>query len=257
MRRIAYLLIVFGSKILAQVGISNINPEKALHVSGNNSSNLVSGTSISLVKPTIRIDGLNNGNQSSNDKIRPVSVTDRGDLVLAPSLVNPLIMIDSFNPANSEKDYLPSVITTNQTASALTTNIVLRSFSFVLESPSLVRIEAVTSFQFYRADNGNPMTDGSNRQWGTRFRFSAAPSGISTASTAYFGESLKGYYNRISNTSATGINYSNSEDVQLLPAGNYTLEVIATAITATGQTPLRMVNGAGDDTFSVIAYPIQ
>lgn len=257
MRKIAYAFILLGSKVLAQVGIGDTNPQKGLHVSGTSSSSLISGTSINLVKPTIRIDGLNNSNQSSSDKIRPVSVTDQGDLVLAPALVKPLIMIDSFNPANSETDYLASSITTNQTTTTLTTNIVLRSFSFVLESPSIVRIGAVTSFQFYRADNGNPITDQSNRQWGTKFRFSAAPAGISTASTSYFGESLKGYYNRVSNASATAILYSNSEDVQVLPAGNYTLEVIATAVTAAGQTPLRMVNGAGDDTFSVIAYPIQ
>lgn len=257
MRKIAYILIIIGSKLLGQVGIGTNDPQKGLHISGNSSSTLVPGTSISLVKPTIRVDGLNNSNQSSSDKIRPVSVTDQGDLVLAPALVKPLIMIDSFNPTNSETDYLASPIITNQTTTTLTTNLVLRSFSFVLESPSLVRIGAVTSFQFYRADNGNPVTDESNRQWGTRFRFSAAPAGISTASTAYFGESLKGYYNRVSNASATVILYSNSEDVQVLPAGNYTLEIIATAITATGQTPLRIVNGSGDDTFSVIAYPIQ
>lgn len=257
MRVIIFILIIFGSKTMGQVGIGNSNPQKGLHISGTSTNTLIPGTSINLVKPTIRIDGLNNSNQSSTDKIRPVSVTDQGDLVLAPALVKPLIMIDNFNPANLETDYLESSITTNQTTTTLTTNLVLRTFSFVLESPSLVRIGAVTSFQLYRADNGIPITDGSNRQWGTRFRFSSAPSGISTASTAYFGESLKGYYNRVSNASATALLYSNSEDVQVLPAGNYTLEVIATAITATGQTPLRMVNGSGDDTFSVIAYPIQ
>lgn len=257
MKKLFYFAVFLANIVSAQIGIGNTSPQKALHISGAKSTTPIAGTSVEIVKPTVRIDGLNNSNQSIAAKLRPVSVSDKGDLVLAPNLVKNLIMIDSFNPANSETDYLPSPITTNQTSTALTTNLSLRNFDFVLNTPSLVRIGAVTSFRFYRADNGNPISDDSNRLWGTRFRFVSAPSGISTASTAYFGESLKGYYSRLSNASATQIHYANSEDVLFLPAGSYTIEIIATAITATGQVPLRIVNGNGDDTFSVTAYSVQ
>ncbi|UFH31089.1 hypothetical protein LNP04_14045 [Chryseobacterium sp. C-71] len=258
MKKLVYIILIIESSLLyGQVGIGTMSPQKAVSISGTSTGVTIPATSIELRRPTIRVEGLNNTNQSISDKIRPISVTDQGDLVLAPALVKPLIMIDSFNSTNSETDYLPSSITTNQTTTALATDLVLRTFSFNITSPSLVKIGAVTSFQFSRADNGNPVTDGSNRLWGTRFRFSLAPAGISTAATSYFGESLKGYYNRVSNASATGIHYANSEDVIFLPSGSYAVEVISSVTTATGQTPLRIINGSGDDTFSVIAYPVE
>jgi hypothetical protein len=249
--------LIFSSYLTAQVGISTNTPQKALHVSGSVTSVPVSGTSVSVVNPTLRIDGLNKDNQGTTENLRPVSVSDNGDVVLSPALVKPLVMIDPINTTNTEKDYIPTAVTINQTSAATTTNAVIRSFSFKLTSPSLVKFSAVTSFQFQKASDGTPVTDGSNRTWGTRFRFSSAPSGISTAATSYFGESVRGYSNSTSNTTATGPFYTSSDDTLYLPAGDYTLDVNLYAATNTSQTPLRIIYGGGGDTISIVAYPVQ
>lgn len=250
--------LIFGiNNTIAQVGISTNLPQKALHVSGTVSSVPIAGTSVNVVSPTIRVEGLNNTNQSIGERLRPVSVTDKGDLVLAHSPVKPLIIIDPINNSNAEKDYIPTAVTINQTAGSTTTNAVIRSFSFTLTSPSLVKFSAVTSFQFRRASDGGVMTDGSNRVWGTKFRFSSAPAGISTAPNAYFGESVRSYSNSINNTRAVGTFYTSSDETLFLPEGNYMLDVNLFAGKNTSQTPLRIICGGGNDTISIVAYPIQ
>lgn len=250
---------IFGiTNTYAQVGIGLVSgsPQKALHISGPSTASPISGTAVQIVTPTIRIEGLNNANQVVNDKLRPVSVTDNGDVVLAPQLVIPLVMIDPINTLNSETDYITSPIVINQ-SSATSTDTVLRSFVFVLISPSLVKFGATTSFQFYKASDGSVITDGANRIWGTKFRFSNAPAGVSTAANAFFGESLKGYINAVNSSSAVGILYANSEETLALPAGSYTLDVISSINTNSTQIPARIINGNGNDNISIVAYPIQ
>lgn len=251
------LSFIFGlTNVNAQVGIGSNAPQKALHISGTSTASTIPATGVQIVTPTIRLDGLNNINQGISDKLRPVSVTNNGDLVLARSLVVPLIMIDPINPLNIETDYISTPIVINQ-PSVTSTETVLRSFSFVLASPSLVKFGVTTSFQFYKASDGSVITDGANRIWGTKLRFSTAPAGVSTAANAYFGEFLKGYANSVNNASAVGILYANSEDTLVLSAGNYTVDVISSINTSNTQIPARIVNGNGNDNISIVAYPIQ
>ncbi|WP_292009820.1 hypothetical protein [Chryseobacterium sp.] len=250
-------LVLGANSLCAQVGISTTSPQKALHVSGTTSSANISGTSIDVVNPTIRIDGLNNANQSIQDKLRPVSVTDQGDVVLSHLPAKSLLFIDPINSSNPEQDYIPSAVTINQTSPATSTNLTIRSFNFSLTSPSIVKFNTVTSFQFLKASDGTPITDGSNRTWGTRFRFSQAPSGISTAQNSFFGESIRAYSNIVDTTAASGLFYTVSDDTLYLPKGNYTLDINLFAGTESTQTPLRLVYGGGTDTVSIIAYPVQ
>jgi hypothetical protein len=250
-------ILIFNISVFSQVGISTTTPQKALQISGSTSSTAITGTSVNIVRPTIRIDGLNNTNQSTTDKLRPVSVSDKGDLVLSNALIKPLVIIDPINVANTEKDYIPSAVTINQTSASTTTNAVIRSFTFTLTSPSLVKFSTVTSFQFQKASDGSAITDGSNRAWGTRFRFSSAPAGISTAATAYFGESIRAYSNSVNSTGATGTFYTSSDETLSLPQGTYTLDVNLFAATNTTQTPLRIIYGGGTDTISIVAFPVQ
>jgi hypothetical protein len=252
-----FSILISNISVFSQVGITTTTPQKALHVSGSTSSTAITGTSVNIVRPTIRVDGLNNTNQSTTDQLRPVSVSDKGDLVLSGALVKPLLIIDPINTSNTEKDYILPAVTINQTSGSTTTNAVIRSFNFTLNSPSLVKFSTVTSFQFLRASDGGVVTDGSNRAWGTRFRFSAAPAGISTAANAYFGESIRGYNNAVNTTDATGTFYTASDDTLSLPAGTYTLDVNLFAATNTTQTPLRIIYGGGTDTISIVAYPVQ
>ncbi|MDV7696477.1 hypothetical protein N6B72_06040 [Chryseobacterium soli] len=250
-------IFIFNISVFSQVGVSTTTPQKALHISGTTSSTTITGTSVNIVRPTIRVDGLNNTNQSTTDKLRPVSVSDKGDLVLSNALVKPLVIIDPINTSNTEKDYILPAVTINQTSGSTTTNAVIRSFNFTLTSPSLVKFSTVTSFQFLRASDGGVVTDGSNRAWGTRFRFSAAPAGISTAANAYFGESIRAYNNAVNTTDATGTFYTASDDTLSLPAGTYTLDVNLFAATNATQTPLRIICGSGTDTISIVAFPVQ
>lgn len=247
----------FGNNSVAQVGISTVNPQKALHIAGSASSVDIPGSSVKIVEPTIRIDGLSNLNQPVKEKLRPVSTTENGDLVLSHSLVKPILMIDPINSLNTEKDYIPTPIIINQSNSVTVTNRVIRSFSFTITSPSLVKFSCVTSFQFQKASDGSAITDGSNRTWGTRFRFSEAPVGIPISVNAYFGESVHGYNNTINTASGTGVFYSLSDDTLFLPKGDYTLDVTLFAETNRQQIPLRIIYGLGSDTMSIVSYAIQ
>ncbi|WP_419869490.1 hypothetical protein [Chryseobacterium sp. CT-SW4] len=250
--------IVLGiHNLYAQVGISTTSPQQTLHIAGTSSSSVIEGTSVQIVRPTLRTDGLNNTNQSIEDKLRPVSVTNQGDIILSHPLVRPLVLIDFINTANGEKDYIPSAVTINQTASSTRTQLPIRSFNFTLPSPSIVKFNVVTSFQFFNALDGNIITDGSNRAWGTILRFSQAPSGISTAQNSVFGESIRSYNNVVANTGASGIFYTTSNDTLYLPQGNYTLDINLFAETAPTQNPLRISYGGGNDTVSIIAYSLQ
>ncbi|MGG5207713.1 hypothetical protein ACQWU4_02110 [Chryseobacterium sp. MIQD13] len=258
-KKVICLLIIIvnlNNLVKAQIGIGTAVPQKALHVTGTVSSTPVLDTNVNLVTPTVRIDGLNNTNQSITAKLRPVSVTDKGDLVLSHAQIIPIVMIDPINAANAETDYIGSTIL-NQTSTTTTTNAVMRSFSFVLSSPSIVKFGAVTSFQFRRASDGGVLIDGSNRIWGTRFRFSAAPSGVSTAVNAWFGESVHAYNNAVNNAGGTGILYANSEDTLFLPEGNYTIDINLYLSTESTQPLARIIYGAGSDTVNIVAYPIQ
>lgn len=68
------LMLLFVSVSSAQVGIGTTNPQRDLHIAGEDS--------------TIRIESLNNVNQpvlNAGRKLAPVYVTGDGDLTLAPS----------------------------------------------------------------------------------------------------------------------------------------------------------------------------
>jgi hypothetical protein len=251
-------LLIFGfSSVTAQIGISTGTPQKALHVGGAVSSAPISGTPVNIVRPTIRVDGLNNSNQSITDKLRPVSVTDKGDLVLSHLAFIPLVIIDPINTTNAEKDYIPNPIIINQSAANNITNTLIRSFTFTLNSASLVKFSTTTSFRFQKASDGGVITDGSNRIWGTKYKFSSAPAGISTSDNAYFGETIRGYNNAVNNTGGTGTFYASCDETLLLPKGNYILDVNLFAGTESSQTPMRITYGEGSDTISIVAYPIQ
>ncbi|ASW75513.1 hypothetical protein IQ37_19150 [Chryseobacterium piperi] len=250
------LSILNTSIALAQVGISTTNPQKALHVSGKTSSTPIPETSVNIVRPTVRVDGLSNINQFANN-ICPVSVTDEGDLVLSHPLAIPLLFIDPINTLNSEKDYIPSPIIINQTPKTTSTNSTIRSFNFDIPFPCLIKFNSITSFRFLKATDGSAITDGSSRLWGTRFRFSTAPSGISTEQNAYFGESLRTYNNVVDNIDGSGVLYISSDDTLFLYQGNYTLDIDLFVETESTQTSLRIICGEGSDTISIVAYPIQ
>ncbi|MDH6251429.1 hypothetical protein M2347_001156 [Chryseobacterium sp. H1D6B] len=251
------LFILGFSSVTAQVGISTSAPQKALHVAGAVSSAPIDGIPVNIVRPTIRIDGLSNSSQSTTDKLRPVSATDKGDLVLSHLSFVPLVIIDPINTANSEDDYIPNPIVINQSAGNTITNTVIRSFTFTLNSASLVKFSTTTSFRFQKASDGNVITDGSNRTWGTKYRFSSAPAGIPTTSNAYFGETIHGYSNAVNNAGATGTFYASSDETLLLPKGSYILDVNLFAGTESSQPPMRITCGGGIDTISIVAYPIQ
>ncbi|MBB6371095.1 hypothetical protein [Chryseobacterium shigense] len=249
--------ILSTTHVIAQIGISTQLPQKALHISGTVSTKPVSGTSVNIVSPTVRINGLNNTNQSKTEHLHSVSVTDNGDLVLSQT-ITPIVMIDPINTSNIEKDYIPSAGVINQTAATTTTNAVIRSFDFTLTSPSIVKFNTSTSFKFGKASDGTPITDGSNRTWGTKFSFSKVPSGSPISLNTYFGESVKSYNNVVNSTEVTnGILYTISDDTLYLIPGDYTLAVTLSAATNSAQTPLRITYGGGSDTISIIAYPAQ
>jgi hypothetical protein len=97
---------------------------------------------------------------------------------------------------------------------------------------------------------GTVITDGKNELYGTKFKFSTAPSGVSMSD---FGEVMYPYSNAVNNTDATGIFYVISSEMIYLPAGNYTVGIYSTINT---NVATRIVAGNGLDTLSIIAYPV-
>lgn len=246
----SYLLVC--NMFFSQVGIGTNNPQKALHISGTTTTTNVSGTSINIVAPTIRIDGLNNTNQGISRNLTPVSVSDKGDLVLSTNLATPLVMINPVNTSNSSTNFLSSPVTI--TMSATSVNTLLKSFSFTLTFPSLVKFNASTSYRLYTT-TGSVITDGASRLYGTQFKFITAPSGIST--TSAFGNKIRSYANSVNNANATGIFYVISKEDLYLPAGNYTVGLYSVLSSNSSSSYFRAVCGNGSNTISIVAYPIQ
>lgn len=237
----------FSKGVLAQVGIEIASPQKALHISGASTSSVITGTSVNIVTPTIRVNGLSNANQNIvNTKLKPVMVTDKGDLVVSESVATALVMIDPINTSNATTDFLTSPITTDTSVS---TETFLKSFTFTLNEPSLVNFNANTSIQLYTG-TGAVITDGKSKLYGTKFKLSTAPSGVSTAD---FGQVMYPYSNTVNITSATGILYVISTEMRYLPAGNYAVDIYSTINT---NVSTKIVAGNGSDTLSIIAYPV-
>jgi len=182
-------------------GVGTNNPQKEMHLAGNNS--------------TIRIDGLNTTNDANNipaDPV-PVYVNNDGDLTTQPPL------IQSFMPLNLRNFTDAVTITSNSGASV---DINLNTSTITLTQRSLVHY----SYQFsvvINAIDGGPITDGASRLFRAWFT-------VNGNNTNHYGYDTGTYTNNpesttIGGTYASGFYYLSGNGYVELPAGthNFTL----------------------------------
>ncbi len=180
------------------VGISNTAPKEKLHISGNTS--------------TIRIDGLNTTNNTTNvtGDPMPVYVDDNGTMVIRPSLVQTYMPVDAYNFTTG------NTISSSNGGGVTTT---LYTSTFTLTQQSLIYINYQFSAQLFR-NGGGAITDGKPRL----FRGWVEVNGDANRPMAY---DTGTYANRpdSNGTYANGFYYLSGSTYVQLPAGTHTVRL--------------------------------
>ena len=198
-------------------GIGTINPQQTLHVSGATATPTNVGTTgIQLVKPTVRVDGLNSANNTAHNaadgasSLKRVYANQSGDLVLVTGGLEQ-ITNQQFGDA-----IVPNLLLTSILGVGIESPV-LKTQTFTLTEPSVVNISASLNVQFPTL-----LTDGTAKVYGAYFRFSTAAGGIST--TTNFGCNQKPYTNATT-TGATGDFMISPRADLVLPKGTYTVNL--------------------------------
>jgi len=226
MHRYLFLTVLLTAAISSQAqnvktGIGTTTPQQALEVAypaGTPSTSTAVGTTgVNLVKPTIRVEGLNYSNNTANvnnaSSLKRVYANQSGDLVLVNSSLEN-VNIQQFG------DAIPAKTITLLVAGTLASS--LKSQTFTLTQPSIVYFSASVGVTLRTTLLSAALTDGGAKVYGAYFQFSSAPAGVST--TATFGNNKKTY-----TESATGVSGDfvlNPRSNLVLPAGAYTVNLI-------------------------------
>nr|WP_315163475.1 hypothetical protein [uncultured Flavobacterium sp.] len=216
------LVFISGYSQNEKTGIGTVNPQQALHVAGTSTSVDTAITGVKLVKPTIRIEGLNSTNNSAHlaadgtSSLKRVYANQSGDLLLINGTLEQPVIAQQFGDA----------IPTNEligTGGGTFQNTVLKSQTFTLTQESVVYFSASFAALLRETVSGSPVTinDGRAKLYGAYYQFSAAPAGVST--TATFGNNKQTYAN-VSNGVAGNFFLSPRAEL-VLPAGTYTVNL--------------------------------
>jgi hypothetical protein len=194
-----------------KIGIKQPNPQKELHISGNNS--------------TIRIDGLsttNNVNNIAADPV-PVYVNNDGDLVTQPPLVQSFMLVNKPN-------FTPGFIFSSIDGSGLTGT--LDASTFNLTQRSLVHYTYQISITV-RRENGNPIVDGASRLFRTWFT-------VDGNYTNHYGYDTGTYTNNpgvvMDKSYASGFYYLSGSGYVELAAGSHTINLMGLTYGGKGAT---------------------
>jgi len=261
MKRI-YIFLLFAIictiNLYGQTNLTGINttaPQQQLHVAGTTSSTQIGSTGVFLVKPTIRIDGLNNTNNStlytsSPSQIQSVSVTQNGDLILSADYPIPVVA------TSLGTDEITSLVTLNAPGTNGGNNPsiegALKTYTFTLTRTSMVHFLASVSVSVYNTA-GATLIDGTDRAYHAVFKFTAAPAGV--AINVNFGQDGSSYVNSTNLGGVSGNMYVQPESYMVLPPGNYTLQL--TGRIFGNDYAFRAIFGQGSaDMVSIIATPL-
>lgn len=268
-------------------GINTINtvPSQQLHVKGTftPASTQIDTSGIYVVKPTIRIEGLNRTNNTSfaytlpsllttapysaapytwpASLIQPVSVTQDGDLLLSRDYVLPLIATklgtDALT-ATTLTSPLPNPAPGTAAEGSLTGGV---GYSFTLNQTCMVHFMASVSVSIYQSGGAAAktiLTDKMNKAYHVHFRFLSKPVAstvvIGTAANNQFGTDGNSYTNTNSGGSP-GDMYANPEAYLVLIPGTYKVDLIGRLFGY--QFSCDAVFGGGaEDMVSIIATPL-
>lgn len=258
------ILSVIGFLVLSQnifsqqnVGIMTDKPQEKVHISGPSTIiKKIGNTDISLITPTIRIDGVSMAHNptafSGPETTSPLYVDGNGDTTVKRGLET----FGTYTPPGG--DAITTGTTLNITANQsyhLTGNLL--TVSFTLRQRSIVNISSTLTAEI-RSSSGGAITDGKARSIAALLWFTSAPasSGISTASS-YMSDGTT-FASRASNSMNSGFKFNPSCEV-VLPAGNYTI-VLRGAGIASNNSPgdnYRVIWGGGSgDKLNVFARPL-
>lgn len=252
-KTIACCLMLFSVvQLFAQTGLTGINtltPQQQLHIAGTSSSTQIGTSGINVVKPTIRIDGLNNTNNAalysaSPSLVQDVFITQNGDLVIGDNA--PKVVVATALGT----DEIPTAVTLNDAGTNAGATTVLKTYTFTLTQSSLVNFLGSISISVFNSSGGS-LIDGVNRNYSAFFRFTTAPAGVTV--NQRFGNNGASYTNNIAGSSA-GIMYMQPETSLVLPAGSYTVE-LAGGIYG-GSEAFRAIMGGGTDMVSIVVLPL-
>jgi|GEM_PF-659904 len=255
-----HILICVGGAY-GQTGINTEAPQQQLHIAGTTSNTPIGSSGISVVKPTIRIDGLNNTNNSalytaSPSLLQAVSATQSGDLLLTSEYAIPLAV----TALGTDEITAPLTLTTPPVTNppgnntSITIDGVLKTYTFTLKQKSMVHFLASVSVSAYRTGTTTLIVDGVPRAYHVHFRFSNTPAGSGINTGSQFGTDGNSYSNGTSGGS-TGDMYAVPESYLILPAGTYTVQLVARLFG--NDYDFTGVIGSGTaDMVSIIATPL-
>jgi hypothetical protein len=263
MKRIIIIItfVLFGVELYAQTGINITAPQQGLHVAGTTSSTTIGTASniINIVKPTIRIEGLNGTNNSvftvsannPSSLVQAISVTQDGDLILAPNAVIPLV---SNLPGT---DGITTPVTLTVAVPADTIGVMtktLKTYVLTLNQSSMVHFLASVSVSILDAAGGK-LVDTKNKICFSGYRFTAVPAGSGIALNTTFGSESANYINNAT-SGVSGTMYLQPEAYYVLPKGSYTV-ILVGQVFGSGQLSYSGVFGqATDDMVSIVVTPL-
>lgn len=195
-----FFLLLISSTVFAQVGIGTTNPEATLHVAGDNS--------------TIRIEGLNENNNSLNDgiKLAPTYVDKTGELTLSSGNgISSIYILDASNVFSDK------VVAEN--VNSASSDTIIYNYQLTLPSDTFIEVKYSLSYNVYsRYDQnrefGLRIFDGQSRMIKNYFT-------IDSGSVKY-GPISQNYYNLFEG-GGSGTFYNNGFAYVKLEAGTYLL----------------------------------
>jgi len=225
------LIWLSGFSQTAQTGINTTTPQQILHISGTPSTSTAIGTTGQfLVSPTVRVDGLNQTNNSAHPaspaiSTLPLYATLNGDMVIGKKVQ----IIAQTLPGGT--DPIPSFLKNSVSGTAVFT-LQLYTINFTLLQPSLVYFNAAVSigsiFQISAVIPTPSLNDGKARMTGIQFMLIGA--GIPSN---YLGSTTDSFTNLTANSgqlTPTGFFYHSLGKEVKLPAGTYTFQIFGCAL---------------------------
>lgn len=258
------LLAFNGAFSQVKSGVNTTSPQQTLHVTGSPSTTTTIGDGSvgrNLVTPTLRIDGLSQSNNTAHGSVIPTTsvlplyATTSGDLVVGKRFM-PIIS----SPPGIDGLPLGSNGVLLNTPTGTLTSVSLLTKSFTLTRPSIVYFNASVSIGSIQPSGTSLSTtpkpsfsDDIAKKMGIEFWFTAAgTSGIPT--TSPFASSTDSYVTGLhSKDIPFGFYWYSLSKEMVLPAGNYTFQITATA---EASASFQCYVGGGYDTLNIIAIAL-
>lgn len=240
-----------------KTGIGTVNPQQALHVAGSSTTTAIGTTGVSLVTPTIEVNGLNSTNNTAHlaadgtSSLKRVYANTNGDLVLIKNTLELPVLAQEIG------DVIPTVELIGTGATAGIQTILLKTKTFTISQPSVIYFSASVGALLRETVGGAAVTitDGRAKLYGTFFKFSAVPATSGVSTIVSFGNLRQTYANIA--TGSQGVFFLSPRAMLVLPAGTYTVDLYGSLYYDPTANPFRIQFGGGTtkENFLIHAMP--